>query len=146
MGITDALSISVTQPWPSWQQACRALGYVRQSACSASHYCTCGSSLYLCHFSCEGLSGRALRKLPFIAHALFCAHGNQPEGVETFLDALHRGAQVKLPLNFTCNSKHQHDLCSTSIPGCSLQDNDLSACCHTQTPIHSATSLVSYSC
>ena len=40
---------------------------------------------------CEGLSGRALRKLPFLAHANLIA-SPATVSLEAFLDALHRSA------------------------------------------------------
>ena len=40
---------------------------------------------------CEGLSGRALRKLPFLAHANLVA-SPATVSLEAFLDALHRSA------------------------------------------------------
>ena len=40
---------------------------------------------------CEGLSGRALRKLPFLAHANLVA-APAAVSLEAFLDALHRSA------------------------------------------------------
>ena len=43
----------------------------------------------------DGLSGRALRKLPFMAHALFSSGGQAAEDIGVFLEALHRGVQVR---------------------------------------------------
>ncbi|KAL1528524.1 hypothetical protein AB1Y20_009867 [Prymnesium parvum] len=48
--------------------------------------------LYAIAESCDGLSGRALRKLPFIAHALYAPDADGTD-VETFLCALARGVQ-----------------------------------------------------
>ena len=44
---------------------------------------------------CDGLSGRALRKLPFLAHAMFAPEGlaDEPLPLDAFLDALHRAVQ-----------------------------------------------------
>ena len=44
---------------------------------------------------CDGLSGRALRKLPFLAHAMFApeAAADAPLPLDAFLDALHRAVQ-----------------------------------------------------
>ena len=44
---------------------------------------------------CGGLSGRALRKLPFLAHAMFApeAAADAPLPLDDFLDALHRAVQ-----------------------------------------------------
>ena len=43
---------------------------------------------------CEGLSGRALRKLPFLAHANLVAATVQV-GLEAYLDALHRAVELE---------------------------------------------------
>ena len=43
---------------------------------------------------CEGLSGRALRKLPFLAHATLGA-GAAPTELEAYLDALHRAVSLE---------------------------------------------------
>lgn len=52
--------------------------------------------LYAIATECEGLSGRALRKLPFMSHALFSAGASAPEIIGCFLEALHRGVQHEL--------------------------------------------------
>ena len=36
--------------------------------------------LFSAAMECDGLSGRALRKLPFLAHALFCSQASMPYG------------------------------------------------------------------
>ena len=43
---------------------------------------------------CEGLSGRALRKLPFLAHANLIA-ATATVGLEAYLDALHRAVELE---------------------------------------------------
>ena len=43
---------------------------------------------------CEGLSGRALRKLPFLAHAQMGGAG-AGVGLEVYLDALHRAVELE---------------------------------------------------
>ena len=40
--------------------------------------------------ACDGLSGRALRKLPFLAHALYLREGARETPVDEFLEALHK--------------------------------------------------------
>jgi hypothetical protein len=42
--------------------------------------------------ACEGCSGRALRKLPFLAHALHAPQTDLPLPVEAFLNALYATA------------------------------------------------------
>lgn len=44
---------------------------------------------------CEGLSGRALRKLPFLAHAALAGSGASPTELEAYLDALHRAVGLE---------------------------------------------------
>ena len=51
--------------------------------------------LHAIALTCEGLSGRALRKLPFMAHALFSSGGQAAEDIGAFLEALHRGVQAR---------------------------------------------------
>ena len=43
---------------------------------------------------CEGLSGRALRKLPFLAHANLIA-ATATVGLEAYIDALHRAVELE---------------------------------------------------
>lgn len=52
--------------------------------------------LYAIAKECDGLSGRALRKLPFMAHALFSSRADAAEDIDLFLIALHRGVQVQM--------------------------------------------------
>ena len=44
---------------------------------------------------CEGLSGRALRKMPFLAHALFVPASASSMPLEKYLDALYRVVQYE---------------------------------------------------
>jgi hypothetical protein len=44
---------------------------------------------------CEGLSGRALRKLPFLGHAMFVPRAATNITLEKYLDALYRVVQYE---------------------------------------------------
>jgi hypothetical protein len=46
--------------------------------------------VYTASLECEGLSGRALRKLPFLAHALFCGTSTMP--FTQYIECLRRAA------------------------------------------------------
>ena len=47
--------------------------------------------LFSAAMECDGLSGRALRKLPFLAHALFCSQASMP--YEQYVVCLARAAE-----------------------------------------------------
>jgi hypothetical protein len=49
-------------------------------------------ALHAVALACEGCSGRALRKLPFLAHALHAPQTGLPLPVEAFLNALYATA------------------------------------------------------
>jgi len=44
---------------------------------------------------CQGFSGRALRKMPFLAHAMFLSHASTSATLEQFLDALQQALQFE---------------------------------------------------
>ena len=52
--------------------------------------------LYLVVILTDGLSGRALRKLPFLAHALFAPSSAAATGLGGFIGALHAAARHEL--------------------------------------------------
>ena len=92
-----ALQAMMPSPAPSFEQLA-ALGHAEGGDGGAAppggtrH----AMMIYAIAEACEGVSGRALRKLPFLAHALFGAGRGSDGGggaglpLETYLDALRR--------------------------------------------------------
>ena len=76
--------------------------------------------LYAIAAACDGLSGRALRKLPFLAHALYLREGARETPVDEFLEALHKAVLHERQARRDAGLADQMDtrgkgLCGTSL-------------------------------